>query len=137
MTTSRSSCGLVLLHCSNAITLEPSGHSLRPTAVSALLMPPDLKPDQDSDDLSALFLEGCRGASSLGVFACLPIFPIYFWKGENAQDVFVDLTWKCFFFSTSCFHRSFVSSNCAACHPPPPHLPRWSSHVLEWQEGIL
>lgn len=60
------------------------------------------------------------GAWSLGVFAFLPIFPTYFWKGENAEDVFVDLTWKCFFFSTSCFHRPFVRSNCAACHAPHP-----------------
>lgn len=91
------------------MTLEPSGHSFTPMASSPVLM--------------ARGGVGCGVGSSLGVFVCLPIFPIYFWKGENAEDVFVDLTWKCFFFSTSCFHRPFVRSNYAACHAPPPHCP--------------
>lgn len=77
----------------------------------------------------------CHSFFGACVFACLPIFPIYFWKRENAEDVFVGLTWKCFFFSTSCFHRPFVRSNCAACHAlpsPPTPFSRLVGAVMCW-----
>lgn len=103
----------------------PAGQSLTPVAYRTVLMPEGLKTDQDTDDLWALVLSQQQcflGRRHWGVFNRLPTFPIYFWKGKNAEDVFVNLTWKCFFFSTSCFHRPFVGSDCAGCHYFPPSL---------------
>lgn len=54
----------------------------------------------------------CLFPSLRGAFNSLMIFSnIYFWQGKECGGCFVGLTWKCFFYSTSCFHRPFVTSN--------------------------
>lgn len=100
------------------MTLGPSGHSLTPVASQCwCYLAWSLTRKPMTFHLS--FCHSFFGGVVIG--CCLPVCPYFQYisgRGENAEDVFVNLTWKCFFFSTSCFHRPFVRSNCAACHPP-------------------